>query len=152
MALLNRAKLYRSTGFLCEQTPQSLILSMENSTEFQLALICEAYIDGLVQDCCNSSAFAVELLQSCTEPSIYPRLFGNTNHSLMSENCVSEYSRIDCVTQPSFHNVRYRLLVARCPTASYFHVTWFYFSCGQSHFAYMRLFNCANKGPNFMID
>ena len=29
-----------------------------------------AYIDGLVQDCSNSSALAMELLQSCTEVSI----------------------------------------------------------------------------------
>ena len=29
------------------------------------------YIDGLVQDCSNSSALAVELLQSCAKPSIY---------------------------------------------------------------------------------
>ena len=29
------------------------------------------YIDGLVQDCSNSSALAMELLQSCTEPSIW---------------------------------------------------------------------------------
>ena len=28
------------------------------------------YIDGLVQDCSNSSALAMELLQSCTKPSI----------------------------------------------------------------------------------
>ena len=27
--------------------------------------------DGLVQDCSNSSASAMELLQSCTKPSIY---------------------------------------------------------------------------------
>ena len=27
------------------------------------------YIDGLVQDCSNSSALAMELLQSCIEPS-----------------------------------------------------------------------------------
>ena len=32
-------------------------------------------IDGLVQDCGNSSAFAMELLQSCTEPSKQRRLF-----------------------------------------------------------------------------
>ena len=31
----------------------------------------QAHIDGLVQDCSNSSASAMELLQSCTEPSIY---------------------------------------------------------------------------------
>ena len=29
-----------------------------------------AYIDGLVQDCSNSSANALELLQFCTKPSI----------------------------------------------------------------------------------
>ena len=29
------------------------------------------YIDGLVQDCSNSIAGALELLQSCTKPSIY---------------------------------------------------------------------------------
>ena len=31
---------------------------------------CIAYIDGLVQDCSNSSVLAMELLQSCTKPSI----------------------------------------------------------------------------------
>ena len=29
------------------------------------------YIDGLVQDCSNSSALAMELLQFCTKPSTY---------------------------------------------------------------------------------
>ena len=29
-------------------------------------------IDGLVQDCSNSNALALELLQSCTKPSIWP--------------------------------------------------------------------------------
>ena len=29
------------------------------------------YIDGLVQDHSNSSAIEVELLQSCTKPSMY---------------------------------------------------------------------------------
>ena len=28
------------------------------------------YIDGLVQDCCISSALAMEILQACTKPSI----------------------------------------------------------------------------------
>ena len=31
----------------------------------------QQHIDGLVQDCSNSSASAMELLQSCTKPSIY---------------------------------------------------------------------------------
>ena len=33
-------------------------------------LIKYFYTDGLVQDCSNSSAIAIELLQSCTKPSI----------------------------------------------------------------------------------
>ena len=36
--------------------------------------------DGLVQDCCNSSALAMELLQSCTMPSIYADLFKKLEH------------------------------------------------------------------------
>ena len=35
------------------------------------SVLFEGYIDGLVQDCSNSSALAMELLQSCTKPSIY---------------------------------------------------------------------------------
>ena len=33
------------------------------------------YIDGLAQDCSNSSALAIELLQTCTKPSIYALTF-----------------------------------------------------------------------------
>ena len=35
----------------------------------------DAYFDGLVQDCSNSIANALELLQSCTKPSICGLLF-----------------------------------------------------------------------------
>ena len=35
-----------------------------------LILHIEYHINGLVQDCSNSSALAMELLQSCTKPSI----------------------------------------------------------------------------------
>ena len=47
------------------------------------------YIDGLVQDCSNSSELAMELLQSCTKPSIWalmptvPRKAVKLNHSLV---------------------------------------------------------------------
>ena len=34
--------------------------------------VVHVYIDGLVQDCSNSIANALELLQSCTKPSICP--------------------------------------------------------------------------------
>ena len=35
--------------------------------------VAVGYVDGLVQDCSNSSALAMELLQSCTKPSIYSK-------------------------------------------------------------------------------
>ena len=35
-----------------------------------------SYIDGLVQDYSNSSVLAMELLQSCTKPSIYNLILG----------------------------------------------------------------------------
>ena len=34
----------------------------------------EVHIDGLVQDCNNSIASALELLQSCTKPSMYNQI------------------------------------------------------------------------------
>ena len=34
-------------------------------------IFCTGHFDGLVQDCRNSIASALELLQSCTKPSIY---------------------------------------------------------------------------------
>ena len=36
-------------------------------------------IDGLVQDCSNSSALAMELLQSCTKPLINAMVMFSTN-------------------------------------------------------------------------
>ena len=46
--------------------PASVISQMINNVEISVF-----NIDGLVQDCSNSSELALELLQSCTEPSIY---------------------------------------------------------------------------------
>ena len=41
-----------------------------NTTRHQYISIC-VYIDGLVQDCSNSIALAMELLQSCAKPFIW---------------------------------------------------------------------------------
>ena len=38
-------------------------------------VLVEEHFDSLVQDCSNSSALAMELLQSCNKPSIYKVLF-----------------------------------------------------------------------------
>ena len=65
---------------------------MDSSTELAFML----YIDGLVQDCSNSIANALELLQSCTKPSIWwnlaldPSRYGGIlllTHPDMVESC-----------------------------------------------------------------
>ena len=45
------------------------------------------YIDGLVQDCSNSIANALELVQSCTKPSIY-----NGNFCMVYETIYTMYT------------------------------------------------------------
>ena len=46
--------------------------AMGNAAEADLELkSCESHFDGLVQDCSISSALAMEILQSCTKPSIW---------------------------------------------------------------------------------
>ena len=47
-----------------------------------------AYIDGLVQDCSNSIANALELLQSCNEPSIY--IYESYIHKCLAINIKTE--------------------------------------------------------------
>ena len=42
--------------------------------EPMLTQFTDAYVDGLVQDYSNSTANTLELLQSCTKPSIYGAL------------------------------------------------------------------------------
>ena len=48
-----------------------LVQDCSNSSALAMELLqsCTKPIDGLVQDCSNSSALAMELLQSCTKPS-----------------------------------------------------------------------------------
>ena len=44
------------------------------------------YLYGLVQDCSNSSALALELLQSCTKPSIYQVSVWNSVKKVVSSH------------------------------------------------------------------
>ena len=53
------------------------------------AAIDRTYITGLVQDCSNSSVLAMELLQSCTKPSIWS-LHINTLRPLQSGRYFAE--------------------------------------------------------------
>ena len=54
--------------------PALIICMLSNAVLFCVPYICWGhkvqYIDGLVQDCSNYIANALELLQSCTKPSI----------------------------------------------------------------------------------
>ena len=47
------------------------IYRLQITRQFVPTSICSVYINGLVYDCSNSSALAMDLLQSCTKPSIY---------------------------------------------------------------------------------
>ena len=46
-----------------------------NTTEYFRSITTKyvVHVHGLVQDCGNSSAYALELLQSCTKPSMYKK-------------------------------------------------------------------------------
>ena len=50
-------------GYMC--ITETFLLVNINKTKQKL----KPQIDGLVRDCSNSSALAMELLQSCTKPS-----------------------------------------------------------------------------------
>ena len=55
-------------GTTKDRVSNGLVTNWSISTSF---LTQKSHIDGLVQDCSNSSALALELLQSCAKPSIY---------------------------------------------------------------------------------
>ena len=46
-------------------------ISLFNEDDMSCHITVVDDIDGLVQDCSNSTANALELMQSCTKPSIY---------------------------------------------------------------------------------
>ena len=49
------------------------------------------YIDGLVQDCSNSSPSEIELLQSCAEPSLYIHKICN---KYISTHCILDVGKL----------------------------------------------------------
>ena len=53
------------------------------------SLWCHSNVDGFVQDCINSIAKAMELLLSCTKPSIYALVFiwSNGDESTVNRSC-----------------------------------------------------------------
>ena len=85
-----------------------------------------SYIDSLVQDCSNSSVLAMELLQSCTKPSIlhcpalqlYPEVhkiltkFLNTSQNAEHDQIIFFFTRRD------FMPIFYELVVPVWPVCS----------------------------------
>ena len=68
-----------SSDMLCTKITINIILGKHNiwfqGQQVKIILSLQVqflHIDGLMQDCNNSIANALELLQSCTKPSIYP--------------------------------------------------------------------------------
>ena len=71
------------------------------------------YIDGLVHDCSNSSALAMELLQFCTKPSIYYCTPKSPIHSVIlfilhsTRTSIHSTSRYFATTSRNFEAVIY---------------------------------------------
>ena len=55
-----------------------------------------SHIDGLVQDCSNSNALAMELLKSCTEPSILRLCCQKLISRAWISNYIQNYVRCNC--------------------------------------------------------
>ena len=59
------------------------------------------YINGLVQDCSDSIATALELLQSCTKPTIYSFIWDNEYFTYISNMPLTHWGRVThkCVSK-----------------------------------------------------
>ena len=74
------------------------------------------YIDGLVQDCSNSSALAMELLQSCTKPSISDSSWLLWSFSwIISRTCQSFMFHVALIV----YSVTFQGAVHICSTVTY---------------------------------
>ena len=62
--MTNSVKWYDRGRYICRYVAEIYASQQDCGTKWDL------YIDGLVQDCSNSSELAMELQQHCTKPSI----------------------------------------------------------------------------------
>ena len=65
----------------------------------QIKLIDYRYVDGLVQDCSISSALALEILQSCTKPSISSFVIGVLSLQAL-DRCKLQEEKIESMSVP----------------------------------------------------
>ena len=80
-----------------------------------ILMLMQGYIDGLAQDCSNSSALVMELLQSCTKPSIGGVWCQKQACNAGINNCIPQYS-VDCFCFFGFPSQRARYVESlQCP-------------------------------------
>ena len=93
----------------------------------------KTHINGLVQDCSNSCVLAVELLQSCTKPSIYfPQRNGIENIYKMaitlslkqSVNTLRPRDTTICVCELEHYWLRQWLVACVVPSHSYLNLSF----------------------------
>ena len=84
----------KATPFLPSNLPSKPNQRLQ--TDWLQDKILQKYINGLVQDCSNSIANALELPQSCTKPSTYCMLLPK----------ISDTNRIRCKNEEHIHFVR----------------------------------------------
>ena len=86
--LLWRHASYRGTSTVVVDGLKTKGTAPWNDEEHMLGSVgdlrIQRYIDGLVQDCSNSSALAMELLQPCTKPSISSSMYISSNKQLLN--------------------------------------------------------------------
>ena len=69
------------------------------------------YFDGVVQDCSNSSDLAMELLQSCTKPSIY--FFTFSRPRSRSRKSANSLELLQSCAKPSKYGIIFQLQVEK---------------------------------------
>ena len=78
---------------------------------FHHTRVSSELVDGLVQDCSNSIAKALELLLSCTKPSIWM----NTNHSSQNDGCSLLYLLLTLVIYRILRHFCQKLICKEAP-------------------------------------
>ena len=79
---------FRYVCFFCEiLLPSVDVLAF--SFVIYIYMFIYIYIDGLVQDCSNSIANELELLQSCTKPSIYIYMSTKDQYSCFMQQVIN---------------------------------------------------------------
>ena len=102
---------------------------------------CLQYVDGLVQDCSNSSALAMELLQYCTKPSMYGAVITGPIKAIMQENWQSATVCV-CTVYPKKYAHRFVVLCFVVVTQSFIM---------NSHEVFIHIHQCCFAGTGAIV-